>query len=69
VLWWVVLVLVGCYCSLFWGFSSILGVQVFVGSVGFLRVSFGCSCVYFLCTYGRLTLSLIKSYYLSKKRF
>jgi hypothetical protein len=51
----VVLFLVGCYCSLFRVFSSISG---FIGSIGFLRVSFGCSCVL------RLMLSLIKCSYL-----
>jgi len=56
--------LLGFYCSLFWGFSLVFGGLGFVVSVGFLWVSFGGSCAYFLCTYMRLTLSLIKYYYL-----
>jgi hypothetical protein len=37
--------IVVCF-GFFFGFGG-LG---FVVSVGFLRVSFGCSCVYFMCT-------------------
>jgi len=33
--WWVVLFLVGFYCSLFWGFSSFSRGSGFVGSIGF----------------------------------
>jgi len=32
--WWVVLFLVGCFCSLFWGFSSISGVRVLLVLLG-----------------------------------
>jgi hypothetical protein len=33
--WWVVLFLVGCYCSLIWGPSSISGVRVLLVLLGF----------------------------------
>jgi hypothetical protein len=33
--WWVVLFLVGFYCSLFWGFSSFSCGSGCVGSIGF----------------------------------
>jgi hypothetical protein len=33
--WWVVLFLVGCFCSLFWGFTSISGVRVLLVLLGF----------------------------------
>jgi hypothetical protein len=51
VLWWVgggfFVFLVG---FLVWGFSSFSRGSGFVVSIGFLRVSFGCFYVYFMCT-------------------
>jgi hypothetical protein len=57
--WWVV----GCFV-LWW----VMGCVVLIGFFGLLWVSFGLSYVYCLSTWGRLTLSLINSSYLSKKK-
>jgi hypothetical protein len=60
VLSWVLLVF-GCFSFVFWGLG-------FVGFIGFLQVSFGCSYVYFMFTYMLLTFSLINFFLLIKKK-
>jgi hypothetical protein len=50
--------LIGSFCSLFLDVFLVFWGLGFVGFIGFLQISFGCSCVYFLCTYGGLTLHL-----------
>jgi len=64
--WWVVLFLVGCYCSLFRGFSSFPGVWVLLVLLGFCGLALVVP-VYFGAPYAfiNIVLLLIKK----KKRF